>query len=467
MLFQFGLHNRAVHIAFTLWSVVLLVFVSRSFAQTAQNSSGQAALGQPVQGVSDQADQGQVASSLAPLEQALSYHEQALMAMDADQEDLAFSLARKAKRLAPENTQVVFLMSLLLADRHRYPEAIRMLDQLSGKDTTIRLPAMGQTAEWLIKSGDWVAGEERYLALLQEAPEAALVHRGLASLYLRQGHDAKAAVHLRKLCELGDIQESELRSLLMQSVSFPGDATPDNFDPVGTLGLAKAQAAYADWKSAAETLQLDDPATLDELAFAARCAIEMQDWESLQRWIKSISENHPSSAIGHAGALYALGVYSQRQGNAKAAAGYLIKAIQLDATDLAAYRFLQQVAIALDASQVVEKINQRIAMISRTQELGAEMASGPDRSYGTMTELIELLAKLNRPLESLAWRGVRLAYGQQHGTLPSSQAREQLQQILSERESELQRTSAEKYIVEYRDFVVCGLSQYLQELSEE
>ena len=46
-------------------------------------------------------------------------------------------------------------MALLLADRHRYPEAIRMLDELAKTNAEIRLPAMGQTADWLIKSGDW------------------------------------------------------------------------------------------------------------------------------------------------------------------------------------------------------------------------------------------------------------------------------------------------------------------------
>ena len=62
------------------------------------------------------------------------------------------------------------------------------------------------------------------------------------------GKDAvEATAFLRNLCRLGDVQEYELRHLLIARYPFPGDATPENFDPIGRLGLAKAQAVYADW----------------------------------------------------------------------------------------------------------------------------------------------------------------------------------------------------------------------------
>ena len=145
---------------------------------------------------------------------------------------------------------------------------------------------MGQTADWLIKSGDWDEGESRYLSLLKEAPNASLVHRGLAELYLRQGRGVEATAFLRNLCRLGDVQEYELRHLLIARYPFPGDATPENFDPIGRLGLAKAQAAYADWGSVANSLILDDQSTPEEVGL-----------KDGVRWSKRIGETLQSGSV--------------------------------------------------------------------------------------------------------------------------------------------------------------------------
>ena len=394
---------------------------------------------------------------------AAQLYEQALVAMDRDQEDLAFELVRKAKKLAPDNSKVSFLMALVLADRHRYPEAIRLLEKLSETDSSIKLPAMGQTADWLIKSGKWLAGEKRYQELLRLAPDASLVHRGLASLYLRQGLGVKAAEHLQKLCELGDIQEYELRGLLMSRFPFPGDAKPDNFDPIGDLGLAKAQAAYRDWQSVGETLRDQPLSSPEEIGLLGRSEVEQQNWEGLKTWIEKYESQVTSASVISSDALYALAVHDERTKKFGQAAQRLMQALKLDATDVAAYQALSRVTSELGFPKITVDLQKRTAMIVRTQELGEEMAGTQDRSYEKMSELIRLLVELRRPLEALAWRSVRLAYGHQHGTVSDAQSQSLLDAIIRERELEIQRVSDSSYA----DFVVCGLAEAMMRRSED
>ena len=398
------------------------------------------------------------------LEQAMSLRELSLEAMDRGEEDLAFNLVRQAKRFAPQDPQVVFLMALLLADRHRYPEAIRMLDELAKTNEEIRLPAMGQTADWLIKSGDWDEGESRYLSLLKEAPNASLVHRGLAELYLRQGRGLEATAFLRNLCRLGDVQEYELRHLLIARYPFPGDATPENFDPIGRLGLAKAQAAYADWGSVANSLILDDQSTPEEVGFRGRCAVEQENWGGLAKWFSDFNASDKTQLKSIApDSYYALGVFCEREEKYQEAADYLSRVVLKDPTDVPAYQALMRVTEKLGLSGIAAQLKQRVKQIERTQQLGQKMASSQDRSYEEMSELIQLLVDLQRPLEALAWRGVRLAYGRQHGTLTPQQAQQLLQSIIRERESLLQKVDEDAY----SDFVVCGLSKVLLERGSE
>ena len=64
----------------------------------------------------------------------------------------------------------------------------------------------------------------RFRALLDEVPDVVLAHRSLAELLIRQGRRVEAAKHLGRLCRLGDVEERELRQLLMIVHPFAGDA---------------------------------------------------------------------------------------------------------------------------------------------------------------------------------------------------------------------------------------------------
>ncbi len=119
----------------------------------------------------------------------------------------------------------------------------------------MRLPVLGQTAEWLVLQGQWSQAEQRYQTLLDELPDAGLVHRKLAQLLLRQGRRLEAATHLRQSCRLGDIEELDLRALLMVVHPFPGDAIKDQLDPIGSMGQARYEISQGNLDAAIERLQ--------------------------------------------------------------------------------------------------------------------------------------------------------------------------------------------------------------------
>ena len=86
----------------------------------------------------------------------------AIESLDSGELDIAFDLARRAKRADPENPETIFLHARVLAARNRFAEAIQILDDLAEDVPDARLPVLGQTAEWLVIQGDWGEAESRY-----------------------------------------------------------------------------------------------------------------------------------------------------------------------------------------------------------------------------------------------------------------------------------------------------------------
>lgn len=384
-----------------------------------------------------------------PEKSAKTLREEALAAMDAGQDDQAFDLARTAMRVAPEDPQVVFLMALLLADRHRFPEAIKMLDELAEKVPATRLPVLGQTAEWMVKFGWWEQAESRYGTLLTEAPNSALVHRNLGSLRLRQGRRLEAAAHFRKLCVLGDVQESELRPLLLLARPFAGDAEKEMYDPIGTLGIARSEIAIGAWSAARERLESSPNQEPQQVGLLGRIYVHLQDNAALTAWVDQVGD----TAMESADYWFAIGSHHRQAENHRQAVVAFCEAVRRDPTDSEAYLALSQSLQQLGADPEAEATQQRAALIQQTQALGAQMAESPNRDYNQVTTLIELLEKLQRPMEALSWRGVRLAYRRTHGALTDAQAQQVLSEIMRDRDLQLKQDQTEAT----EQFILCGI----------
>jgi tetratricopeptide (TPR) repeat protein len=369
-----------------------------------------------------------------------------LVALQAGDVDAASKLARAAILAAPDDPQSIFLMARAFAARNRYSEAIKLLDDMADRVPSSRLPVLGQTAEWLVLQGQYREAEQRYRTLLELAPGASIVERSLARLLNRQGRRLEAAALLRQLCRRGDIEEVDLRSLLLVFHPFADDASTERLAPIGTLGHARREISEGNWNDAAA--QLEQPATRKSPAaesLLGRIHAQQQDFPSLDRWASTAARSSKQT-VDH---WYAMGVFAAVNNDHEAAVRCFCEAVIRDQTDQSAYAMLSQSLAKIGADDEAKQAADRAALLQRTQQIGGQMAKDDARDLQALAQLVDLLDQLQRPYEALAWRAVRVAYA---GMNPA-ETKQALAEINRERLARLASSEPET-----KDrFVLCGV----------
>ena len=402
----------------------------------------------------EQTSQGRVELSSSD---PVALREQALAALESGEDDLAFAAARRAMRLAPKDPQVVFLMGLVLADRHRFRQAIKTLEGLVAAEPSARLPVMGQTAEWMVLAGMWEQAEQRYRSILTEVPDSVLVHRNLSSLLLRRGHRQEALQHLRFMCRQGDIQESELREMLRVALPFAAEFDRDR-EPVGVVGKAAAEASLGKLPEAALVLSGAPDDDVQAVALRGRVLAMQADWDSLRDWLAGDLEL--VSKTSHYA--FARGALAAEEGDHRGAALAFCDAVRRDPTCADAYRGFARSLEKLAYEEQAAEAFRRADLLAETHRLGAEMAQTNRRDHASITRLIELLGQLRRPLEALGWKGVRLAYRSSHRAVTQAEAEQELRRIMSDRKRWLDGEQAAS-----DEFLLCGFAvESLEKQSE-
>lgn len=374
---------------------------------------------------------------------------QVLVALSQGKDAVAYDLARQAMRLVHDDPQIKFAYGMVLGNRKRYPEAIKLLDEVAEASPDARLPAMGQTAEWMVRYGKWDEAERRFHEVLASVPEFPLVRRNLAMLLLRQGRRFEASRHLKFLCEIGDVQENELRALLSIHAPFPGDAEKDFLEPIGKLGAARKELGRGDQDSALEALGGKGIADAAADALSARLAATLGDFEATAKWEASIEDSdHAFPDVW-----FAKGLLAAHQSRNDQAVRCFAKCVLQQPTDHEAYRQLGQLLEGLGLDEEAEACVRRSRLIERTMELGAEMAATDARDGAKLAELISALNELRRPLEALAWQGVQVAYAQQASALSPEQVTQLMAELKTQREALLQSGGSEAS----ESFLICGI----------
>lgn len=360
---------------------------------------------------------------------AAQLHFAGMKALQAGQLDEAYNYARQAMRTNSEDPPIIFLMATVLAERHRFPEAIEMLEEVAATVPEARMPAMGQTADWLVRFGQWEKAESRYGEILRQMPDVAMVHRELAKLKLRQGRRVEASEHLDRLCHLGDVTENELRSMLMISRPFVGDAIHPSFDPVGPLGLARSDIAEGDWESARSRLQqLESPGPM-ESALLARAHVALNDPAALRSWVEQAEPSVNASPDGW----FAKGSYADENLEPADAIRCYLESIRLDPTDQEAHTRLAAALEEAGADDEAAVVKQRAELLDKTRKIGSQMAKTQERDAQSILTVGELVRQLGRPLESLGWRGVWLTYANETSSLSPADVQKTLDALVQER----------------------------------
>ena len=339
-------------------------------------------------------------------------------------------------------------MARVLGRRNRFPEAIQMLDKLALTTPDARLPVLGQTAQWMVQFGMWKEAEQRFLTLLQEAPEATLVHRKLAELFVRQGRASEATKHLKTLCRLGDIEEIELRHLLAGGQSLHGDTSLDELSPIGHRGKAMYAISRDEWELARTELGTLESRPVETLSILGRIYVHLDDNESLKNWRHEASQSELSDSESY----FPKGAILAGQEAHAAAIRLLCEAVLFDQTDSDAYRLLSHSLLAIDRPNESKDAAKRFELISETKRIGREMSLTEDRDDSEFAALIDSLDELQRPWESLHWCGVRLAYAKANNSLTKNE----LDRLASQIKERSIKLNNEGWITD-RQFVTCGI----------
>ncbi len=372
---------------------------------------------------------------------ASDLHLAGLKALENGKIDVAYDLARQAMRMNDKDPQILYLMAMVLAERKRFPEAIEMLEEVAETTPDARLPALGQTADWHVRFGQWAQAESKYREIIKQIPKAAMPHRQLASLLMRQGRRVEAWSHLYQLCQIGDVTENELRSMLATSHRFVGDRGNDPFEPIGPLGVARQDIAKGDWNAARDRLEAMKSRGPWESALLGRTLAVLGDDHKLRRWLIDTD----ASVNVSPDAWFAKGIYADHIGQPKDAIRCFVEALILDPTDADAYAGLIQSQSHVNPSSDVAQsdvVRHRAGLLKMTQELGAKMARSDDRDLPNLLSLAQMLDQLGRPFEALGWKGVWLSYATASGSVSETEATLRLNEMVADRKklSQTQRT---------------------------
>lgn len=359
----------------------------------------------------------------------------------------ALSSAQRAETLDPENPDVQFILARALGARNRFHEAVRILDALAAEHPETQLFSIGQTAEWLVEMGDGVEAEKRYrdLRTKVDARSQPMVDRQLARLFIRQGRRLEAASVIRDLCRAGDIELAEL--LLLLQVAYPvsdGMTFSSTLEPISDTGEAMVKIASGQWDEALAKLDEADKSP-DVVALRGRIHARQPDSDALEEWVLDDYD----SARDIPNSKYAWGIYQLQIGQADEAAKAFASVVVADPTDVDAYVGFAKSLASLQRAEDAERVDARADLIRQTQEIGAQVAQGTARVPEIRT-LVDLLQRLQRPMESLAWQAISTSYQQGGGEIDSAEA--------SRRYAEIARQRLEQQASEpSKEFILCDV----------
>lgn len=379
--------------------------------------------------------------------------EAALKALGEGQDDLAFQFVRQAIRMEPDNPQVVFLFAMVLADRHRYAEAIQMLQELSVREPTTRLPVLGQTAEWMVESGRYDEAEQQFRSILQEVPDALMVHHRLGQLLLQTGRRTEAALHFDYLAQFGELDHEELRALLIRSRAFPGDDRMTRFDPLNNLAMCRQEIADGKAEEVVNVMDAAGEANSDaEVELLNRLRAQQGDFDRVQDWIETLDMKTAGPD-----AWFARGCLALKRASDDEAVACFCQTLLLDQTDADAYRMLSR---ALEEKGDVEKakdVAARAGLVDETHRIGAKLVGDEAKDRDLIAQLVESLKKLKRPMEAFGWQTIGLVHAVEARAITETQAQSTFELIGRQRNQVVNTGS-------YRPdpaFVLCGLGPHV------
>ena len=333
---------------------------------------------------------------------------QAVALAKAGELNAASKALQRVLLIEPDNAEVLFRLAQIRYQLGDPTNAVELLDSIPLDHPDAGLAALGQSADWCMEMERYEDAEERYQRVLSKVPDAIVAHRQLAFLLNRQGRRHEASIHLRTLCRLGDIRQDELHALLVIGHAIFEDPnefskSPRPYWPIGPVAEARMLYTANRYTQAASVLDetvRTGKALPTVMAFYGLLAIESQDDDRFQWWLANCDKAVSSCSEYWA----AIGAYLVAERRFDEAVYALLRALDLDPTDLSSMRRINQTLQALGRDQEAQRwadryVTQRNATLA-SNAIGDSVSANSD-DFETVATNLE---KLGRPLEAVTWR---------------------------------------------------------------
>ncbi|TWU01966.1 FG-GAP repeat protein [Neorhodopirellula pilleata] len=318
------------------------------------------------------------------------------------------------------------MMARILAGQNRFAEAIELLRSIPANEPAAKLAALGQAADWYSELGEWDKAVRSYQILLEQSPQAVVVHRRLARLLNRKGFRLEAAEHLKWLCRQGNVEEEELRALITLSFAFSDEDEVSIFGPIGPVGHARLAYSREEFQNAKELLSSSYRDSAQAYSLYGRILISQQQLEETRQWIK---EPVPECEK-QAGYWLAKGTLALLEKRYRDATVSLAEAILLDPTDKVTYLRYGDSLNQLGQFEKAQQAWHRADLLRQSAVIGLDFAEGK-RTLESIESLATILEELGRPFEALGWRAIAVGY--QQDALSESQIGEKISELNRER----------------------------------
>ncbi len=322
----------------------------------------------------------------------------------------------------PDDPQALVLAAQTSFALGQTERAVGLLDAAAEAWPENRRNLKARAADLLAQSGRWRDSITRFEELVSQYPDFDGARHKLAGLLNARGFRFDANQHVRQLCRSSGATPEELRGLVWPSRTFvtfaekPKFDVPEEVEKVGALSVARALFGQGDVRDALTVLERSDlikDKNPCAFAFYGQVLLESQQFDKFQEWVDQTDpacERYPAFWM-------ALGGWALHQQKYETAVRMYAEAVLREPGDVAANNRLTQALNAAGRVEMAKKFLQRNEQLNQLAQVTTSVLLDPEAGPQAVSQLTDLLARVGRPFEALAWHRLALA---QMGSPPKS-----------------------------------------------